>query len=107
MIFAFTSPDSQIPHFTLDSVMMQEGFAFHLDLIPRVDLGANLDYIMDVFNPLDAVFAEANQIEGLTPAEIPLASTPTLNAVAEIEARVPNFILFFSLGLSATLFSAN
>ncbi len=70
MIFAFTSPDSPVPHFTLDSVLMQEGFAFHLDLIPRVDLGANLDYIMEVFTPLDAVFADAAAIEGLTPARL-------------------------------------
>lgn len=70
MIFAFTAPESPIPHFTLDSVMMPEGFAFHLDLIPRVDLGANLDYIMQVFNPLDDVFAETATIEGLTPARL-------------------------------------
>lgn len=70
MIFAFTAPDSPIPHFTLDSVMMAEGFAFHLDLIPRVDLGSNLNYLMDVFNPLDDTFAEASTIEGLTPARL-------------------------------------
>ena len=70
MIFAFTSPQSPIPHFTLDSVMNTPDFAFHLDLIPRVDLGANLDYIMEAFNPLDRVFAEASGIEGLTPARL-------------------------------------
>lgn len=70
MIFAFTSPESPVPHFTLDSVMTGEEFAFHLDLIPRVDLGASVDYIFEAFNPLDEVFAEAGKIEGLTPARL-------------------------------------
>merc|ERR1712167_315210 len=39
MIFAFTAEDSLIPLFTLDSIKMGEQYAFHLDLIPRVDLG--------------------------------------------------------------------
>lgn len=70
MIFAFTSPENSVPHFTLDSVMTGEEFAFHLDLIPRVDLGANVDYILEAFSPLDEVFAEAGKIEGLTPARL-------------------------------------
>ncbi|GAB1422420.1 hypothetical protein MASR2M15_26510 [Anaerolineales bacterium] len=70
MIFAFTSPESAVPHFTLDSVMNGDSFAFHLDLIPRVDLGANLDYLMEVFKPLDETFASASKIEGLTPAHL-------------------------------------
>jgi hypothetical protein len=45
-------------------------FAFHLDLIPRVDLGANLDYLFKVFSPLDEAFAAAGKIEGLTPARL-------------------------------------
>lgn len=70
MIFAFTPPDSPIPHFTLDSVMNASDFAFHLDLIPRVDLGAEVDYLFEVFSPLDAAFSEAGKIEGLTPARL-------------------------------------
>ena len=49
---------------------MGEQYAFHLDLIPRVDLGANLDYMNAVFNPLTGIFTEACAIEGLSPAEI-------------------------------------
>ena len=70
MIFAFTPEDSAIPHFTLDSVATGDEFAFHLDMLPRVDLGANLDYITGVFSPLDEVYAEASKIEGLTPARL-------------------------------------
>lgn len=70
MFFAFTPPNSPIPHFTLDSVMAGPHFAFHLDLIPRADLGANLPYINAAFNPLTVIFDEAKKIEGLTPAHL-------------------------------------
>lgn len=70
MIFAFTAPDSLIPHFTLDSVLAGPHFAFHLDLIPRVDMGANLEYMNALFQPLTAYFDEAKKIEGLTPAQL-------------------------------------
>lgn len=71
MIFAFTAPNSPVPHFTLDSVMNgADNFAFHLDLIPRVDLGANLPYLLHVFSPLDESFQAAAQIDGLTPARL-------------------------------------
>ncbi len=70
MIFAFTKPESHIPHFTLDSVMAGPYFAFHLDLIPRADLGANLAYMNAVFDNLTPIFDEAKKIEGLTPAQL-------------------------------------
>lgn len=70
MIFAFTAPDSPLPHFTLDSVLAGAHFAFHLDLIPRVDLGANLAYIDELFQPLTAFYDSAQGIAGLTPARL-------------------------------------
>lgn len=70
MIFAFTPPDSPIPHFTLDSVMNAPDFAFHLDLIPRVDMGAHLEYMETCFTPLTESFDAAAQIEGLKPARL-------------------------------------
>jgi hypothetical protein len=70
MIFAFTKPDSAIPHFTLDSVNNDTTYAFHLDLIPRVDLGANLEYIDAVYGGLSEEFEKAGQIEGLSKAHL-------------------------------------
>jgi hypothetical protein len=70
MIFAFTAPGSPVPHFTLDSVLAGPYFAFHLDLIPRADLGANLKYMNAVFDPITPVFEDAKKIEGLTPAQL-------------------------------------
>lgn len=70
MIFAFTKTDSVIPHFTLDSVNNDTTYAFHLDLIPRVDLGANLEYIDTVYDGLSEEFEKAQQIEGLSKAHL-------------------------------------
>ncbi len=103
MIFAFTAPDSPIPHFTLDSVLAGPHFAFHLDLIPRVDLGANLAYLDAAFHPLTPLFDAARQIEGLTPAHLSprqyalmspwmLAYRATEAAFARIETAVNDYL---------------
>ena len=70
MLFAFTPGTSAVPHFTLDSVKAGEHFAFHLDLIPRLDLGANLKYMDEVFKPLTDAHAAGSAIEGLTRAHL-------------------------------------
>lgn len=77
MLFAFTPGSSAVPHFTLDSVKAGEHFAFHLDLIPRLDLGANLPYIDEVFGPLTEAFEAGSAIEGLSKAHL----SPRQNAI--------------------------
>lgn len=103
MIFAFTPPASAVPHFTLDSVLAGPHFAFHLDLIPRVDLGANLDYMNATLQPLTSEFDAAKKIEGLTPAHLSprqyaimspwmLAYRATESAFAQVEPHVNNYL---------------
>ena len=70
MLFAFTPGNSAVPHFTLDSVKAGEHFAFHLDLIPRLDLGANLAYMDEVFGPLTPAYEAGSAIEGLSKAHL-------------------------------------
>ncbi len=70
MLFAFTPSDSPVPHFTLDAVQAGDHYAFHLDLIPRVDLGANLAYMDACFTPLTAAFAKGQAAPGLSPAQL-------------------------------------
>ncbi|MCP5098605.1 MAG: hypothetical protein GY943_23895 [Chloroflexi bacterium] len=70
MLFAFTAADSTVPHFTLDSVLAGPTFAFHLDLLPRIDLGSNLAYIDAAFHPLTDEYEKARKIEGLTEARL-------------------------------------
>lgn len=70
MVFAFTEADSIVPHFTLDSVFGQGSHAFHLDLIPRLELASHLAYLDAAFAPLTATFEEVQARPGLTPAAI-------------------------------------
>ena len=70
MLFAFTDTEGGIPHFTVDSVRSGEGYAFHLDLIPRVDLAVSLDYMDAVFSPLSQTFTAHRELPGLTPAQL-------------------------------------
>lgn len=77
MVFAFSDPASPVPHFTLDSVQGKDNLAFHLDLIPKADLGTNLPYIDWAFAPLNPVYESSHDIEGLTRAHI----TPIQHAV--------------------------
>lgn len=70
MLFAFTPPTSAVPHFTLDSVSAGPTYAFHLDLIPRMDLGMNLAYMDAALAPLTEIQAGVQAWEGLTPAHL-------------------------------------
>jgi hypothetical protein len=70
MCFAFAPADSAVPHFTVDSVLAGPHYAFHLDLIPRIDPGANLGYIDHCYAPLSEAHGRAAEIDGLTPAHL-------------------------------------
>lgn len=70
MIFAFTHPQSPVPHFTLDSVASADYHAMHLDLIPRTELATHLDYLDTCFLPLTDLLESAWKIDGLSPAAV-------------------------------------
>lgn len=70
MLFAFTSSQSAVPHFTVDSVQNGDHMAFHLDLIPRLDLATHLPYMDWAFAGVNDAFTAAASMEGLTPAHI-------------------------------------
>ena len=103
MLFAFTKATSAIPHFHLDAVKAGPSFAFHLDVVPRVDLGANLRYINAVFDPLTPTWTEAKKIDGLTAADVGpkqqalfspwmLTNRATESAFAQIEKPVNEYL---------------
>jgi hypothetical protein len=77
MLFAFTPSDGAVPHFTVDCVQSGDHMAFHLDLIPRLDLATHLAYMDWAFGGLNDAFAAAAAIEGLSPAQI----TPRQRAI--------------------------
>lgn len=83
MIFAFTDRNSLVPTFTLDSVYtklpagMDQNFpdggdmyAFHLDLVPKCDLGVNEEYMRRCYEPLTAPRASALAAPGIFPAQL-------------------------------------
>ncbi|MFB4302488.1 hypothetical protein [Actinomadura sp. NTSP31] len=70
MIFAFTGADSAVPHFTLDSVQAGGHLAYHIDLVPRADLGAHLEYVNAVYQPLTPVYEEVRERFGPSTAAI-------------------------------------
>ncbi|HEY1075377.1 MAG TPA: hypothetical protein VGE51_01715 [Fontimonas sp.] len=70
MLFAFTDTEGAVPHFTVDSVRNGADYAFHLDLIPRLDLAVELAYMDEVFAPLTPQFKAHRELPGLTPAQL-------------------------------------
>ena len=90
MVFAFTKRDSIVPTFTLDSVYTKlppgadpnfpdggDMYAFHLDLVPRCDLGVNSDYMKRVYEPLTDQQATVLSAAGVFPAQL----SPTQRAI--------------------------
>ena len=83
MIFAFTGRESPVPTFTLDSVYTNlppgadpnfpaggDMYAFHLDLVPRCDLGVNAGYMHRCYVPLTEARAAAMAADGVFPARL-------------------------------------
>lgn len=70
MLFAFTAKDSQVPHFTLDAVQAGDHYAFHLDLIPRLELAVHRPYLERCYQPLTEAFSLGRSLPGLSPAEL-------------------------------------
>jgi hypothetical protein len=59
-----------VPHLFLDTAISPNtGGTFHVgvDLVPRVDLGATLDYTLEVYDPLTEPRAEALAAPGVMP----------------------------------------
>lgn len=90
MLFAFTKRDSLVPTFTLDSVYTRmppgtdpnfpdggDMYSFHLDLIPKCDLGVNHEYIRKALEPLTEAQAEVLAAEGIHAAQL----SPTQRAI--------------------------
>lgn len=103
MIFGFTPANSAVPHFTLDAIysyvppMPEPVLAYHLDLIPRVDLGAHLAYMDRVYGgAVDDAYTTTRAVPGfvppsLTPRQLALMSPWMLahRATPEAFAKIP------------------
>lgn len=83
MLFAFTKRDSIVPTFTLDSVYTKmppgadpnfpdggDMYSFHLDLVPKCDLGVNHAYMQRAYEDLTAAQADVLAAEGIYSAQL-------------------------------------
>jgi hypothetical protein len=70
MIFAFTDPESPIPHWTFDSVLNHPTYAFHLDMLPRVDLGSHRAYMDYVYGALNETYDKGKSHPGISEAAL-------------------------------------
>jgi len=70
MIFAFTPKHSVVPHFTLDAIAAGPMLAYHLDLLPRVELASHLGYMDFVYEGLDNVRKQALAHAGFSEAPL-------------------------------------
>ena len=59
-----------MPHFTVDSVQTGDMHAFHLDLVPRVDLPVNIAYCDEVYAPVNDAYESVAAIDGLEAAHL-------------------------------------
>lgn len=70
MFYAFAPADSAVPHFTLDAVATRGILAFHVDLVPRVDLATHVDYMDRVFAALSPTHEMVGQNGAFSPAVV-------------------------------------
>jgi len=71
MLMGYAPTRSPVPHLISDIVNMPDGLHFEVDLVPRVDLVTQHDYLDTVYPPLEAPAARAEAIEGATPLKAP------------------------------------
>lgn len=97
MVFAFSPLSSAVPHFTLDSIKHPRPVphAFHIDLIPRVDLGTELGYMDETYGPITAAreaFMKAHGA-GLEEADLSLKQFAVMSPwMMASQASVESFV---------------
>lgn len=72
MVTVFTRPESPVPHFVLDVVRFGPQASFHVDLLPKRDLGVSLPYVDLCFAPLSQIRADLEQDARFAPGTAPL-----------------------------------
>lgn len=78
MAVVFTDPGSPVPHLVVDAVAFGERASFHVDLLPKVDLGVSPAYLAHCFAPLDGLVARMAEDGRLTPGTVPLGQQALL-----------------------------
>lgn len=90
MVTVFTRPDSPVPHFVLDVVRFGPNASFHVDLLPKRDLGVSLPYVDRCFSPLSAIKAEIEKDARFTPGTAPLRQRAFLSPWMALFTHAPS-----------------
>jgi hypothetical protein len=89
-LVVFTRPDSPIPHLIVDAVRFGPSLSFHVDLLPKRDLGVSLSYVDLCFAPLSAVRAEMDKDLRLSPGTAPLRQRAFLSPWMALYTHSPD-----------------
>jgi hypothetical protein len=76
MLMAFSEAGSVVPHLVLDASPVGRDYAVFADLVPRVDLSVNPEYVHAVYAPLWPVFDGLKRHPQLRPSEVPHSLAP-------------------------------
>jgi hypothetical protein len=71
MLCAFTPPGSGVPHLALDVIAGPDGWALHLDLLPRVDVATHPAYLRHCMDPLTSAADALLGHPAVEPTELP------------------------------------
>ena len=71
LFYAYSRANSLTPHLAVEWAEFGEEIAVHVDLLPRVDLAVNADYVDEVYRPLDSALAEVRSLPDLKPDPLP------------------------------------
>ncbi len=92
MVAVFTRPESPVPHFVLDVVRLGPKASFHVDLLPKRDLGVSLAYVDRCFAPLSAIRAELEQDARFEPGTAPLRQRAFLSPWMALYTHAPELL---------------
>ncbi len=71
MLVVQTAAASAVPHLAIDLMTFPNGHGFFVDLLPRVDLSANVAYVDEVYASLDPTFEAIENVPGLVQVPMP------------------------------------
>ncbi|MGZ4683893.1 MAG: hypothetical protein ACXV8G_15650 [Acidimicrobiales bacterium] len=71
LFYAFSRPNSLTPHLAVEWSVHDDEVAMHVDLLPRVDLSVNSDYVDEVYTALNSALDEVRSLPDLVPDPLP------------------------------------
>ena len=118
LFYAFSRPNSLMPHLAVEWSVHDDEVAMHVDLLPRVDLAVNADYVDEVYTALNPALDEVRALPDLLPDPLPprraVGFSPWLVAVrgplglasalaGTVDQYIDRWFALFSGGVSASV----